>query len=272
MVREPDEQALLARFSRRYQSATSGLMRKIERRVRGSDYGGTSWTTRREADGMGEMLKLAPGTRLLEVGAGSGWPGLYLAKVSGCDVALIDLPLQGLRIAKARAARDQLAGACGAAVADGSALPFPSGWFHAVVHSDVLCCLPRKLAVLASCRDVICADGSMVFSVILVTPGLSAGDYRQALAGGPAFIAADTTYPHMLQRTGWEITDHADLTAQFLTSVRAQLDEEEAHAEQLAKILGAEETSELLKSRRSRLAALEGGLIRRELFQAVPVA
>ena len=94
-------------------------MRQIERRVCGCDYGGTSWTTRQEALQAGELLALGPGTRLLEVGAGSGWPGLYLAGTTGCDVALVDLPLEGLRITAERAAADGLAGACWIAVAGG---------------------------------------------------------------------------------------------------------------------------------------------------------
>ncbi len=81
------------------------------------------------------MLALGPKTRLLEVGAGSGWPGLYLAKRSGCDIALIDLPLEGLRAAKKRAETDGMAGSCCIAKADGAALPFPGGFFDAIYHT-----------------------------------------------------------------------------------------------------------------------------------------
>ncbi len=57
---------------------------------------------------MGAMLGLRPGLRLLDVGAGSGWPGIYMAERSGCDLALMDLPLTGLQIAARRANRDQI--------------------------------------------------------------------------------------------------------------------------------------------------------------------
>jgi len=270
MPRRSDEQALTERFSKRYARATSNVMREIECSVRGCDYGGTSWTTRPEADAMGEMLALGPDKRLLEVGAGTGWPGLYLAQEHGCDVALIDLPPEGLGVAKQRAADDQLPGACWAAVASGAALPFANGSFHAVMHSDVLCCLVEKQAVLTACRDAIRGDGQMVFSVILVTPGLSATDHQRGLAGGPAFIGAAVTYPEMIRKAGWKILKHADLTEQFLTSVRLQIEQEEAHEEELTDLLGPEETAALWDSRRARLAALENGLIRRELFHAVP--
>jgi ubiquinone/menaquinone biosynthesis C-methylase UbiE len=92
--------------------------------------------------------------RLLDVGAGSGWPALFLAQTTGCDTTLIDLPLTGLRVAVERAVTDYLAERCRVVVADGAALPFKDGSFDAVSHSDVLCCLPAKLATLQACRPV----------------------------------------------------------------------------------------------------------------------
>ena len=116
-----DEQATIERFDDLYPLTQAPIMREIERSVCGCDYGGTSWTTRREAEQVGALLGLAPGRRLLEVGAGSGWPGLYLARTTGCDVTLVDMPLAGLRIAARRAALDGLDGACWIALADGAA-------------------------------------------------------------------------------------------------------------------------------------------------------
>jgi len=55
-------------------------MQSVERCVFGCDYGVTSWADRDEADELVTLLGLAPGMRLLNVGAGSGWPGLYLAQ------------------------------------------------------------------------------------------------------------------------------------------------------------------------------------------------
>ena len=74
-------------------------MRAIERRVCGCNYGGSSWTTRAESDSMASILGLAPGVRLLDIGAGVGWPGIYLSDSTGCDVTLADMSPEGLRIA-----------------------------------------------------------------------------------------------------------------------------------------------------------------------------
>jgi len=115
------------------------LKLEIEREVLGCDYGATAYTTRAEAELFGRLLRLQPGMRLLDVGSGCGWPGLYLARTTGCDVTLLDKPLAGLRIADNRAEADELTGRCWLAVGDGTALPFHNGWFDAITHTDVLC-------------------------------------------------------------------------------------------------------------------------------------
>ncbi len=272
MARTSDEQTTFDRFSKKYEHARSDIMRFIERSVCGCDYGATSWTTLDEAREVGEMLALKPGKRLLDVGSGSGWPGVYLAKETGCDLAMADLPLMGLRIALERAAADRVGGACWATVADGAALPFQSGWFDAILHSDVLCCLPGKLAVLDSCRRTIRADGKMVFSVILVTPGLTADDHERATAGGPPFIETEIPYPEMLRRTGWDITDHRDLTAEYRATLARMLDKLEIHAGEIANLFGDDEAADERARRRRALEALEQGMLRRELFSVMPSA
>ena len=265
----PDEQALIERFGEEYRLAQAEIMLKIERRICGCDYGGTSWTTRHEALQAGELLALGPGTRLLEVGAGSGWPGLYLAGTTGCDVALVDLPLEGLKIAAERAAADGLAGDCWIAVEDGTALPLRSGWFDAVLHSDVLCCLSEKLSVLRECRRALRTGGRMVFTVISISPNLSSADYERAAACGPPYIETSVEYPEMLRQAGWEITNHVDLTPEYGESVRRLLHEEEAHADELRDLLGNAEYSDRLTRRRRSLSVIEEGLLQREMFGAI---
>ncbi len=270
MPRDVDEQALFERFSNRYKFAQSDLLKKMERTICGCDYGATSFATLEQVNDLGDRLELGPDKRLLEVGAGSGWPGLYLAKQTGCDVTLTDLPIDGLLIAKARAVADDLGDVSRMAVASGAALPFRQNWFHAISHSDVLCCLVDKLSVLKACRLVVQDDGKMIFSVILIPPDLSESDYRQAAESGPSFITADDSYPNLLQQAGWELVEQTGLTTEFLETLLLGLEGELNHVAELEKLLGKEETSIRIARSRGYIAALEQGLIKRELFHAVP--
>lgn len=116
-----------------------GVAEQVERLVIGADFGASGYTTLAQADELAHRLGLRTGVRLLELGSGHGWPGLYLAKISGCQVMLTDVPMKGLRIAAARAAAEGLTGQCTVVAASGQHLPFAPATFDAIVHADVGC-------------------------------------------------------------------------------------------------------------------------------------
>jgi ubiquinone/menaquinone biosynthesis C-methylase UbiE len=117
---------------------TARALQRIEREVFGTDWGVNSYTTQAQADVLAKALRLGPGSRLLDIGAGSGWPALYLAKTTGCDVALTDLPIEAIRHAAVRAVRKRVYRRASFALASGAQLPFRARSFDAVVHTDVL--------------------------------------------------------------------------------------------------------------------------------------
>ena len=134
-----DELQARALFDERYGIALPPVARQIERRVIGGDWGANGYTTMAQADTLARGLGLSAADRLLDLGTGRGWPGLYLAATSGCRVVLTDLPLEGLRVAAARVTAEGLGGRAAMVVAAASGLPFRAGSFDAVVHTDVLC-------------------------------------------------------------------------------------------------------------------------------------
>ena len=134
-----DELQARALFQQRYGNRPSRTARQIEQRVIGGDWGANGFTTRAQADALADGLGLSAGDRLLDLGSGRGWPGLYLAARTGCRVVVTDLPLEGLRVAADRAAQEGLAAGVGVVAAAASGLPFRAGSFDAVIHTDVLC-------------------------------------------------------------------------------------------------------------------------------------
>jgi ubiquinone/menaquinone biosynthesis C-methylase UbiE len=266
MSRGSDEKALTERLSKRYPLGQSKIMLEIERRVCGCDYGATSWATRNEVQEIAELLELGPGQRLLDIGAGTGWPALYWARTTGCGAVLADVPLAALRIATKRAATDRPSGDCWAVAAEGASLPFTDGSFDSVSHLDVLCCLDAKLSTLKECRRVIRAGGIMVFTVIFPAPNLQSADRELAVQFGPPVVETTIAYPAMLQGSGWAVMQHRDLTAEYAEAVRRLLSEEEAHAEELSELYGPAEFSETLARRRMTAQVIGKGFLRRELF------
>jgi ubiquinone/menaquinone biosynthesis C-methylase UbiE len=262
--------ALIDGFSTEYSLTGAPLLEQIEQSVCGCAYGASSWTTRAEADSAVGMLGLAPDKRLLDVGTGCGWPGLYLASVSGCEAMLLDMPFSGLQAAARRAADDGMAERCLPVQGDGAAIPFADASFDAIFHSDVLCCLDPKLDVLRECRRVIRESGTMVFSVLSVRPGLSAAEAEQAATLGPAFVGSPHGYPTLLEMTGWAITKHIDVSAGFERTVTNLLEAEEKHLESLADLRGEQRQSERLATMRKRRQGVVSDLIRRDIFQVAP--
>lgn len=96
----------------------------IERCMCGCEYGADSWTTQSEADRLAGHLELDETRRLIDLGAGVGWPGIYLAKRCACATVLTDLPLAGIRIAMDRINTDGMQDCVVAVVADAAMRPF----------------------------------------------------------------------------------------------------------------------------------------------------
>ena len=134
-----DERQARAEFRDRYAVGRMDVNREIERAVIGGDWGANGYTTMAQADELSRLLDLGPGKLLLDVGAGRGWPGLYLAATTGCRVLLTDLPEEGLRQARARADAEGLRDRVAFAVASAAGLPLRPKSVDAVVSADVLC-------------------------------------------------------------------------------------------------------------------------------------
>jgi cyclopropane fatty-acyl-phospholipid synthase-like methyltransferase len=134
-----EEEQHRERYDARHQLSAHGVSRAVEREAVGSDYGNTGFTTRRQADRLVGLLELRRGHLLLDVGSGSGWPGLYLAAQADCRVVVTDLSPPGMSNARRRAIADDMADRAQAVAATARHLPFKPGQFDAMVHTDLLC-------------------------------------------------------------------------------------------------------------------------------------
>ena len=125
-------------FAHVYATMDTEVHALVQQEVFGREAWVRGYTTPAQADLLAERLGLRPGVRLLDVGAGQGWPSLYLAKKTGCDSVLTDVPEPGLRNALGRSDCDGLGDRCSFVLASGARLPFSPHTFDAVIHTDAL--------------------------------------------------------------------------------------------------------------------------------------
>ena len=79
-------------FRERYGRERSEASLKVERSVFGGEVGANGYTTVAQAHRLSESLGLGRDSLLLDLGSGRGWPGTFLAELSGCRVVLADIP------------------------------------------------------------------------------------------------------------------------------------------------------------------------------------
>jgi hypothetical protein len=142
MVRDDDEIGmaeadLVERFREYYASSESEAIRELERRTLGVAFGGNGYTDTVQVQRFVSLLGVSRGDRLLELGSGAGWPGLYIAQQSGAEVVLSDVPWEGLVRGQYRGRHERIS--TDAVACLGTELPFRDMSFAGVTHSDVMC-------------------------------------------------------------------------------------------------------------------------------------
>jgi arsenite methyltransferase len=116
-----------------------------------------------------EMGRLAPGERVLDLGAGAGTDSLLAAQMVGEQGHVTGIDMTPEMLAKARAA----AAAMGAAnvefvEADAERLPFPDASFDVVISNGVIDLIPDKDAVFAELHRVLIPGGRLQIADVTI--------------------------------------------------------------------------------------------------------
>jgi hypothetical protein len=121
--------------------------------------------------------------------------------------------------------------------------------------------------VLRAARRVLRPGGRLGFTTIHIPPGLPPRSRRRAAQAGPPAVAATRDYPALLRAAGFHDIVEVDLTADYLTTARAWHRHTLSYQTELAALRPGE-IAERLARRRTAIAAIEAGLLRRSLFLA----
>lgn len=138
MTEDPRPSASTRSFEEKYVRFRSPEGRAVARAALGTDLA-NGYTTKDQAAALAGHLGVGTGDRLLDLGAGRGWPGSFIAETTGCGLVCTDLPMEALSSAQENIGALQLDASATVLVADGRMLPFRDAVFEAVCHADVLC-------------------------------------------------------------------------------------------------------------------------------------
>ena len=137
MPSQKEGQDNLQSFQERYSRRRGPGTRQLEETVFGQELGVIGYTTVEQAVELSLTLGLTERSRLLEVGAGQGWPGWYIAQSIGCNLVSTDVPQEALREARSSSIGRRHQERQSVVGADARTLPFRSGSFEGIVHADV---------------------------------------------------------------------------------------------------------------------------------------
>lgn len=122
--------------------------------------------------------------------------------------------------------------------------------------------------MLRALRRLLKRHGRTAFTTIYVAPGLAAAARRRAYRVGPRAVASRSDQRGLLKAAGFVQIDELDLTAPFVDTTRAWIEEGASHAEELAALEAPGVFAQRQVDLRAQLEATEDGLLRRALFSA----
>jgi arsenite methyltransferase len=113
---------------------------------------------------LGELVRLTPESRVLDVASGDGTSAIFLAERFGCEVVGIDYSQQNVERANRDATAKGLSGRVRFEQADAESLPFPDCSFDTVACECAFCTFPEKSQAAGEFARVLRSGGTVGLS------------------------------------------------------------------------------------------------------------
>ena len=229
-------------FDSTYSHFTRQVLETIREETFGQDIGQNSWTTVDEYDRFLSWLDLRPEHHVLEIASGSGGPGLYVAKRTGCSVTGIDANEAGVATATQSAADSNQADRVTFTVANAnSRLPFDDDSFDAILCIDSMNHFPDRLKVFQEWHRILRPGRRAVFTDPVVITGPVTNDELALRSSIGLFLFVPIGLnEQLIEAAGLRLVKQEDVTANAATVSGRWHGSRERHKNALIKIEGQE--------------------------------
>jgi cyclopropane fatty-acyl-phospholipid synthase-like methyltransferase len=225
-------------YGAHYRDFAAGVYGEVRRAAFGEDIGQNSWLTVDELDRFLSRLDLRPGTRLLDVGCGSGDPSLHVARRTGCQVVGVELSEEAVAEATRLAREAGLEKRSSFLQADASEpLPFEDCMFDALICIDVINHLPDRAGVFSDWARVLRSGGRLLFTDPVVITGILDSEELAIRSSIGYFLFVPLgENERLLAAAGLTVVDVEDTTDHLAEIARRRHHARAAHAEALREI------------------------------------
>ncbi len=229
-----------------YDAAYGNFSNKVSREVRkeafGDDIGQNSWITTDEFLGFLKHLGLKSTSNVLEIACGSGGPSLFIARTFGCHVTGIDINEKAIATADKMTRDQKLDSRVRFMKSDaGTALPFESKTFDAIICIDAINHIPDRLRLLKESHRILRAGGRLLFTDPVIVTGLISNEQIAVRSSVGFFLfSAPGEDERLIQASDFRLSNREDVTENMSEMSKRRLDSREKHSRELIQIEGEE--------------------------------
>jgi SAM-dependent methyltransferase len=223
-----------------YREFNSPLMRQVRCEAYGEDIGQHSWVGVEELRSDIPRLKLAAGSRLLDLGCGPCGPLASILASVGCSGVGVDVSPSALGSGRVRAEALGVGSLLTVLRADVSEpLPFETGSFDAAMALDVVLHVPDRMALFQEIARLLSTGGRFLFTDAgVLTGSISSDEVLDRSVHGYTEFSSPGVNRQLVEAAGFRLVDTENRTHRVLTNARGRLAAIRVHRVELEQVLG----------------------------------